>query len=648
MKNEIAQFNLFLKRRFSNRSTPKHYVNDLMLFVKHAGDKPVARISPHDVDGFVEAQLKRNLKPATVNRRLASLHSFFEFLASLDPDHAPANPVVWRQHKVKVGQPLPRDIPDSQVKALFAVIGDERDKAIFGLMVGAGLRIGEVAGIRLDDLERPPIATQMARLRVCGKGEKERIVWITPAWYQFVTDWLAVRPAVANDFLFLNRRGQPLSVRGMQHRLQTHCQQAGLHLSPHQLRHTFSRRLAEQRMPVESISKLLGHAQIETTQRYTAGADPDLRDQFRQAMNGVAQAAAAPVSTLPPVAIPKSVSEAADPARLAQILCRFDPFPAWLRTPLCDYVKHRWRRWQPHMAGQHAARLTRRLAVVWEWLLPARHLSDLSAVQRSDVEALCTVRTEAGLSTNTICNDLVALRSFLFFVQERGTRLSPNIFRIPLPKRPHPLPRHLTTAVYQRLVSTILRQTEADTPQNRLDRAWFLTLAHTGIRLSELLNLRLSDIDLASGRLFIRQGKNGYGRLVYMSVELTHALGAYLPLRPNLSDSHLWLDRKKTLSVNLVRNRLRRWGKAADIDVSPHILRHTLATLLINQGMSIETLRKLLGHRSLSVTQQYARLSDPVVQQQFQKAIEGIEGIATSEWPLPSSMIKVQSVHELT
>ena len=125
MKDEIAQFTLFLKRRFGNRSTAKHYVHDLELFVKQIGEKPVALISALDVDGFVDAQVNRGLKATTVNRRLASLQSFFEFLATLDPDNAPANPVVWRRQKVKQGQPLPRDVPDGQVETLFAAIPDE-------------------------------------------------------------------------------------------------------------------------------------------------------------------------------------------------------------------------------------------------------------------------------------------------------------------------------------------------------------------------------------------------------------------------------------------------------------------------------------------------------------------------------------------
>lgn len=648
MKEEIAQFASFLHRRFGTRSTPKHYVNDVQLFFAHIGPKAVTFITARDIDSFVEAQVNRNLKATTINRRLAALHSFFEFLADQNPDDALPNPVIWRRHKRKQAQPVPRDVPDDQVEALFAEIDNVRDKAIFGLMVGAGLRVGEVVRLRLTDLERPHSPEQLARLRVWGKGEKERIVWLTPHWYRLVTQWLNQRPATDNDFVFLNRSKQPLSVRGIQERLQTYSQRAGVYLTPHQLRHTFSRRLADQRMPVESISKLLGHAQIETTQRYTASADPDLRDEFRQAMAGVAQATISATPSLLPISIPPPQPETADLADLERILRRFDPFPDWLGSLLRAHLTQRWHKWQPHMAAQHAARLTRRLAVTWTWLLERRSLSRLAALRRSDVEAFLNARAAAGLTANTRCHDLSTLRAFLFFAQEQGVAVSASVFRIPYPERPEPLPRHLSSEAYQRLVNTVLHRTEADTPQNRLDRAWFLMLAHTGVRLSELLNLRLSDLDLASGRIRIRSSKNGHGRLVYTTAELTRALLAYLPVRPHLPDDHLWLETDKRLHDRLVRSRLRRWGQAAGIDVSPHVLRHTVATLLINRGMPVETLRRLLGHRSPNVTQQYARLSDSVVQRQFQAAIEGIEGIAAAEWPVLSSIDKVQAAYKLT
>lgn len=79
MKNEIAQFERFLKRRFGKRSTAKHYINDLNLFLKHTGDLSVTQISAQHIDSFVEHQVQRGLMPTTINRRLAAIHSFFEF-----------------------------------------------------------------------------------------------------------------------------------------------------------------------------------------------------------------------------------------------------------------------------------------------------------------------------------------------------------------------------------------------------------------------------------------------------------------------------------------------------------------------------------------------------------------------------------------
>ena len=168
--------------------------------------------------------------------------------------------------------------------ALFDQIADPRDQAIFGLMVGAGLRVGEVASLETGNVHPPSSPNQLAKLIVQGKGRKERVVWLTPLWYGKLTIYQGVRPKSTDPYLFLNQRNRGISVNGIQYRLQTYCQQAGLALTCHQLRHTFARRLANQKMPIESISKLLGHTQVETTQRYTAGADPDLQAEFETAM----------------------------------------------------------------------------------------------------------------------------------------------------------------------------------------------------------------------------------------------------------------------------------------------------------------------------------------------------------------------------
>jgi len=631
MNEAIERFGSYLRRRYADRSTPKHYLSDLSLFARLVGGKRPDQVSVQDVDCFVDQQVSQGLRPATINRRLAALRTFFEFLSAEEPDREWPNPVIWRRHGIKQGSHLPRDASDKDVERLFAAMNDGRDRAIFGLMVGAGLRVGEVATARLPDLEAPSVPDQMASLRVCGKGNKERMVWLIPQLYATVQAWLQERPASGFDHLFLNQHRRPLSVAGIQYRLQQHCEAAEVKLTCHQLRHTFARRLAEQEMPVESLSKLMGHAQVQTTQVYIAGADPNLRAAFARAMAQLENAPERPPTITMFEPKPRPRPERADPAELAACLTMFDHLPTWLQESLRVYLPWRWRNWQPHLARQHARRLAYHLRRAWEWLLSNQALSGWSDLQRSDLEAWLSARQEEGISASTRTKELSEMQTFLRFVVEQDIPLTANLFRVAYPERSEPLPRYLSENEYCRLEQVVLEQTADDTLVATRDRAWFFTLAHTGVRLSELANLRLGD--LGGGRLIVRGGKNARDRVVYLTPILTEALQRYLSHRGAAEDDHLWLDDGRPLKDYRVRYRLKCWGKLCGVSASPHRLRHTLATRLINRGMSLESLRKLLGHKHLRTTQQYARVYDVTVREQFETAMTKIVGIAASDWP---------------
>lgn len=634
MLKEKEQFAQYLNRRFGDRSTPKHYSNDLEIFSRFIGDKEPAAVAAQDVDDYVDKQLAAGLKPATINRRLASLRSFFDHLASLEPNKAYPNPVIWRRHAVKQGETLPRDASDADLAALLTVIESPRDRAMFGLMLGSGLRVGELVDLTMDDLSQPPKQTEPARLRVTGKGRKERIVWVTPYWLNFLEAWLAVRPPSHSPTIFLNQHQRPLSVAGVEYLFKGYARQAGVHVTCHQLRHTFARRLAEQRMPTESIGCLLGHSQIKTTQRYTAGANSPLRADFLQAMAQLETAQPPPpLADLPSTAVPPRQPEKADPQGLATAWQRLDCLPDWLCPPLQAYLRQRWLRWQPHRAAANAERLSRQLLTIWKWLLAYRHLTGWAALQRSDVEAWLTARQEAGIQVNTRRTQLTVLFGCLRFAQEQELPVAANIFRVPHPAPPAPLPRYLDHEAYKRLLQTVLTATNSGSRRHALDRAWFLTLAHTGARTCELLNIRLGDLDLARQQLTIHGGKTYCDRVVFLTDALTIALADYLHQRPTSPDDHLWLDGDQPLAAARVRYCVERWGKAAGVPVSPHRLRHTLATQLVNQGMPLPSVAKLLGHRSLNTTQHYARLFEQTVKEQFVAAIAFIEGIAAEEWP---------------
>lgn len=642
-REEFAQY---LNRRYGDRSTPKHYLNDLDLFIRFVGNKPPASVTAQDVDAFITHQMENKLKPTTINRRVACLRSFFEQWASLDPDQVHPNPVHWRRHALKDGETLPRDASEAEVSAFFAVVSTPRDRAMFGLMVGAGLRVGEVVDLLCHNLEAPPQTGAMARLRVTGKGRKERIVWVTPYWYTPLREWLTVRPSAATEHLFLNQHQRALSVAGVQYLFQRYADEAGVQISCHQLRHTFARRLAEQRMATEGIGQLLGHQQIKTTQRYTAGANLDLRDEFFKVMTELENAEAQMPTPLLTPPLPSRQPEVADQQGLETALNRLDGLPDWLRQPLTSYLRQRWLRWPPHRAADNVASLSRQMVTIWGGLLAQRSITGWEKLQRSDVEAWLTARQAAGVQVNTRRTQLSALFGCLRFAQEQELLGATNIFRIPYPAASEPLPRYLTDADYRSLAKTVFSSTASDSLRHTLDRTWFLTLAHTGLRTCELLNLRLHDLDLSAQRLRIRGSKNYCDRVVFLTPALTTALSIYLRLRPSSQDDHLWLDGDKPLASSRVRYCVERWGKAAGVVVSPHRLRHTLATQLVNHGMPLSSVAKLLGHRSLNTTQHYARLFEQTVKEQFVTAIAFIEGIAV-EWPQAAPQT-LEFAHSLT
>lgn len=641
-KERYAQY---LKRRYGDRSTPIHYLCDLGLFIQEVGPKAPKDVTVADMDQFVDSQVEQGLKPSTINRRVASLHTFFEFLASETPDEPWRNPVNHRRHSLKEGELLPRDASDPTVAALFAVIEDARDRALFGLMVGAGLRVGEVVDLHLSDLEQTQAPGQAARLRVMGKGRKERIVWLTPYWLEIVEAWRQQRPQVTHDLLFLNQHGRSLTVAGVQYRLREYIKQAQVSITCHQLRHTFARRLAEQGMPTESIRIFLGHSQLGTTLRYTAGADPDLKAAFLNSMAQLDARLNAPQATpRQPESLtfaPKRQEVAADLRALEAATQRLTVLPIWLRHPMTAYVHQRWRNWQPHLAPTNAAVLSRQLVQIWTWFLDEYAISGWESLQRSHVEAWLDALADRGLQVNTRRSQLSALFGCLHYICDQDLPVAANIFRISYPQRSDPLPRYLDPADCQKVVETVHHDTEDDAPRAALDRAWFMTLLHTGIRTCELLDLRLSDVDFSGKRIFIHTSKNNHGRIVFMTPDLSTVLAAYLVQRPSTADDHLWIDRGQPLGSVRVRYCFERWSNLSQVAVSAHRLRHTLATYLINRDMDLHSIAKLLGHRSLNTTQQYARLLEPTLKKQFLAAMSNIEGFLSPDWPAAFLLHKV-------
>jgi site-specific recombinase XerD len=275
MLADVDRFVNWIRRRNADARTWRDYRYDLTQFLAVVGDRPPGAITFHDVDRFVIQQAERGFKPATINRRLAAIMSLYTFLSDDDPTLV--CPVLLRRHFLRAPQRLPRPVPHDDLGKFFAVIDDARDRAMFVLMLRCGLRIGEVADLKLSDLylneERP-------RLVAHGKGSKERSVYLSPQAERTLRTYLTQRPRVACDVVFLSYQGAGMSTTAIHKRLMRYRARASVTLTAHRLRHTFADDLVSVDVPVTTIQKLLGHAWLETTQTYVAANDRQVQADY--------------------------------------------------------------------------------------------------------------------------------------------------------------------------------------------------------------------------------------------------------------------------------------------------------------------------------------------------------------------------------
>src|SRR6266496_1697502 len=174
----LQKFEQQLRRRSPDRSTPIHYVSDVRQF-QHLCPKPWSEVTRTDIEAFVDRGLVLGWKPATLQRRVAALKVFFDFCADESEQEDRLNPVQPSRHAPRRGERLPRDLPDDLVERLWMLIDHPRDQVWFTLMLRAGLRVGEVVALTRSDILAPATPTSPARLRVLGKGRKERTVYLT-------------------------------------------------------------------------------------------------------------------------------------------------------------------------------------------------------------------------------------------------------------------------------------------------------------------------------------------------------------------------------------------------------------------------------------------------------------------------------------
>ncbi len=239
-------------------------------------------------------------------------------------------------------------------------------------------------------------------------------------------------------------------------------------------------------------------------------------------------------------------------------------------------------------------------------------------------------RLSLGRSVSGVNADLRDFQSFMIFLQEDEYVVPQALLRIRGLKAPDRLPRALTDEQVRLLRDDFERRVSQarGSHQQRdalLDRAVFHLFWQSGLRIGELEELRLEDLDLAGRKLSVRNGKGMKDRTVYMTDTTVHALRAYLAVRGMDPTDHVFLYRNEALKKDLARTRIKDAGKRVGVKVYPHKLRHTTATQLLNAGCPVTSIQKFLGHKKLNTTMVYARAYDATVESDYFAAMGRIE-----------------------
>lgn len=280
-----------------------------------------------------------------------------------------------------------------------------------------------------------------------------------------------------------------------------------------------------------------------------------------------------------------------------------------------EYMRQKYRRnCRPNTLRQAAGSLTQFLTFYRD-----KGKKYLEQMTREDIEAFIETLQDRGLTPNTVRTRLCAVYAFVRFLIEKKAvsyELLERRIKLKLSDR---LPRAIDPGDLKQLLSAI---------DNIRDRALLLLLLRTGMRIGELLNTKVHDLDLNNHRILIYQAqKNLVGRVVYYSDDAKQALLSWLRIRNTFKENLFYGQGDKPLSYEAARCMFNKYLEKAGLLYSGytlHCLRHTFATDLLNARMPIECLRVLLGHTSLEVTRIYARLTDKTREEEYFMAMERI------------------------
>jgi site-specific recombinase XerD len=278
------RYRRFLKRRNFSPHTVKNYMSILSRFTDWL-IIPFTEVTRSEMGSYVDHLMEKRLSAKTIMCHLQTIRLFFDYLND-DEGIKMVNPV--RKISIRLPKPLPRHLKDDQVRKFFAVITDPRDKAIFMLMLRCGMRVEEVSRLTVDAVE----LTRNRLFVANGKGRKDRVVYLSKDARFALDAYLTRRSSKARRMFLIQKgplTGTPISVRGIQKRIEYYARESKVKASCHSLRHTMATQLLNADADLSTIQDLLGHTHITTTQRYCRVSNLKVQRDYYNAIELVMQ-----------------------------------------------------------------------------------------------------------------------------------------------------------------------------------------------------------------------------------------------------------------------------------------------------------------------------------------------------------------------
>ncbi|WP_404936078.1 site-specific tyrosine recombinase XerD [Pseudoalteromonas sp. 0303] len=281
---ELFLDTLYLEQGVSE-NTLSAYRSDLEKFCQFLKDKDLLAVRADDIEAYLAYRVDLGLKSRSTARSISALKRFYQYFVR---EKAIADSPMVNIAQPKAGQSLPKTLSEAEVEALLAAPDIEdpmglRDKAMLELLYATGLRVTELVGLRMEQIN-----LRQAVVFVKGKGNKERLVPLGEEAMYWLEQFLKVGRSQmikhATDFVFPSKRGIGMTRQTFWHRIKHYAILASVEspLSPHTLRHAFATHLLNHGADLRVVQMMLGHSDLSTTQIYTHVANERLKSVHEQ------------------------------------------------------------------------------------------------------------------------------------------------------------------------------------------------------------------------------------------------------------------------------------------------------------------------------------------------------------------------------